>query len=340
MSSSKGKKNPNKPANAVDPNKNEAANTSEQTKKIGDGYEEENIPVQSLSEMLAFAHEAEAKLDEKDTSAPKAEAEKKSGENPNREEKSAPKAEAEKKSGEKPNPEEKSAPKAEAEKKSGENSNPEERSAPESRNGEKTSEKVVHRAPDGMPISASEAERQAASEDALDRDLEAARKKKLREEAYHKRQREEEAKREAERIARAEKIMERQQNAAEAAAQKAQQAKKAEAETAASNAAAPAAQKESSQPKKKNAVARYFNRRLFSMAAARAVVIGLVIVLLAYGGAFIYVNSRNEIFFKELETRLNSQSRLVSDESIPYTISPASQLNADEKLKDGLALGL
>ncbi|UKI16526.1 MAG: hypothetical protein L6V87_00995 [Ruminococcus sp.] len=56
-------------------------------------------------------------------------------------------------------------------------------------------------------------------------------------------------------------------------------------------AAAPAPAKST---KKKNATARYFNRTLMSMNAAKGLAVALVVVLLAYGGAFIYVNSQNE----------------------------------------------
>lgn len=340
MSSGKGKNNSDK-AKKID-NVKEAAEQKE--KKQQNSAEEENIPVQSLSEMLAFAHEAEADLEE-DVSAEKAKAEEKPTEKAKTEEKSAEKPKKEEKSPEKAKAEEKPAEKDKAEEKPTEKVKAEEKPIEKPKAKEKPAEKpkaeekTIHRAPDGMPISAAEAARQAASEDALDRDLQAARKKKLKEEAQNKRQREEEAKKEAERIAQAEKVMERQRNAAEVAAQKAEAAKKAEEAAKEASAANPApAQKTSA--KKKNPVARYFNRQLLSMAAARYVAVVLVIAIVAYGGAFVYVNSQNEVFYSELETRLNNQSRLVSDESIPYELPLASQLNADEKLGKNLSLGV
>ena len=190
----------------------------------------------------------------------------------------------------------------------------------------------------GPPVSAEEAARQAASEDALDRDLENARRQKLKEEAYLKHQREMELKKEEERLAKAEQAKQRQISAMEAAkkreetkaAEEAQQ--KAEAPTA-----APAPAKST---KKKNATARYFNRTLMSMNAAKGLAVALVVVLLAYGGAFIYVNSQNEEIYSDLEKKLTGQSRLVSDSSIQYEIPDTSPLSAEEKTSLGLNEGL
>lgn len=102
-------------------------------------------------------------------------------------------------------------------------------------------------------------------------------------------------------------------------------------------AAAPAPAKST---KKKNATARYFNRTLMSMNAAKGLAVALVVVLLAYGGAFIYVNSQNEEIYSDLEKKLTGQSRLVSDSSIQYEIPDTSPLSAEEKTSLGLNEGL
>ena len=124
--------------------------------------EEKNIPVQSLSEMMAFSDEAEEEPETKDIIVPKPSADTA----PKAEAKPAPKAE------DKPAPksEDKPAPKAE------------EKPAPktEAKPAPKEEEDALS---SGPMISAAEAQRRAVAEDALDRDLAAARKKKLREEA-------------------------------------------------------------------------------------------------------------------------------------------------------------
>ena len=315
--------------------KSQAPKTSAQAQKpkaATEEVDEKNIPVQSLSEMLAFAHEAEADLDkaeenEIDIIVPTKKPEEKAEAKPAK----APKAEA------KPQQPKTEAKPAEAPKAEAKPQQPKAETKPaEAPKAEepKTETKPVS----GPPVSAEEAARQAASEDALDRDLENARRQKLKEEAYLKHQREMELKKEEERLAKAEQAKQRQISAMEAAkkreetkaAEEAQQ--KAEAPTA-----APAPAKST---KKKNATARYFNRTLMSMNAAKGLAVALVVVLLAYGGAFIYVNSQNEEIYSDLEKKLTGQSRLVSDSSIQYEIPDTSPLSAEEKTSLGLNEGL
>ena len=142
--------------------------------------EEKNIPVQSLSEMMAFSDEAEEEPETKDIIVPKPSADTA----PKAEEKSAPKAE------DKPAPksEDKPAPKSEDKPASKSDEKPAPKT--EAKPAPKEEEDALS---SGPMISAAEAQRRAVAEDALDRDLAAARKKKLQEEAYNKRQRELEA---------------------------------------------------------------------------------------------------------------------------------------------------
>ena len=147
--------------------------------------EEKNIPVQSLSEMMAFSDEAEEEPETKDIIVPKPSADTA----PKAEEKSATKAE-EKTA---PRAEDKPVPKAEAKPapKSEDKPAPKSEEKPASKTEEKPAPKEEEDALSSGPmISAAEAQRRAVAEDALDRDLAAARKKKLQEEAYNKRQRE------------------------------------------------------------------------------------------------------------------------------------------------------
>lgn len=290
--------------------------------------EEKNIPVQSLSEMMAFSDEAEEEPETKDiivpkpsdTPAPKAEEKSE----PKSEEKTATKAEA------KPAPkaDERSAPKAEdksvtkAEEKSAPKT--EEKSAPSEDEDALSS---------GPMISAAEAQRRAVAEDALDRDLAAARKKKLQEEAYNKRQRELEMQKEAERLSRAEQAKQRQDNVQEMAKKRAelkaaQEAIAASEAKAAANTAAAAAQKNKSNKR--------FNRAILSMKAGKAVLVAVILLILAYTGAFIFVGAKNDEFYSDIESKLSSRSQIVANEENDYTVPEVSPLSAEQKKTLGL----
>lgn len=303
------------------------------------GAGEDNIPVQSLSEMLAFAHEAEAQLEEKEKSEEvvvkvppankAADDEKKNGvrSEPTKTEKVQPQKQTETvkvksesaEAKEKPESAKKSSTEAPA------------KPVPES--------KAEQPASSGPPISAEVKAKQAAAEDALDRDLQAARRKKLQEEAYMKHRRDMEIKKEEERIERAERAKQRQINAAEAA-KKLEAAKAERADEEKIDQTSKPAPNTISAAAKKKAVTKYFNRTLFSMAAGRAVALVIVILLIAYGGAHIYINSVNEALYSELETKLSGQSRLVSDSSIAYQMPEISPLTYSEKQEMGLSVGL
>lgn len=298
------------PANAPEKESTAAAAAAQDIKEAVD---EKNIPVQSFSEMLAFAHEAEAQLEEEESKVQDAAPSK---EEAKQEESSPEKPEQEKKPAEAPIKEEtpSEAPKQES------------KPSPEP-------QKLIKQ-PSGPPLTPEEAAARAAMEDALDRDLENARRKKLQEEAYLKRQREMEIKKESERIAKAEQAKQRHINAA-------QMAKKLE-ETKAADTEAQAAKPVSPKPapKRQGSAAKSFNNTLNSMASIKAVAVAVVIAILAYGGSFIYVNSQNEKFYSELETKLNGQSKLVTDSSVEYSIPKASPLSLEEKNSLGLEAGL
>ena len=340
-----------------------ASPQAQKPKAAAEETDEKNIPVQSFSEMLAFAHEAEANLEkagekeidiavpakesaEKPAEAPKTEskpaqqekAETKPAEAPKAESKPAQQEKAEAKPAEAPKAESKPVQQEKAETKPTEAPKAESKPAQQEKTETKPAEapKAETKPVSGPPISAEEAARRAASEDALDRDLENARRQKLKEEAYLKHQREMELKKEEERLAKAEQAKQRQISAMEAAKKREETKAASEAQQKAAAPAPTAAPVK----KKKSATARYFNRTLMSMNAAKGLAVALVIVLLAYGGAFIYVNSQNEELYSDLEKKLTGQSRLVSDSSIQYEMPENAPLSAEEKTSLGLNEGL
>ncbi|MGN0638340.1 MAG: VWA domain-containing protein [Huintestinicola sp.] len=264
------------------------------------GEDEANIPVQSFSEMMAFSDDDMGD----DEPAPKAE------------EKSAPKTE------EKPAPkaEEKPAPKTE------------EKPAPKAENKQiMTAEETLS---SGPMISEAEAARRARAEDALDRDLAAARKKKLQEEAYNKHQRDMEMQKEAERLSRAEQARQRQDNVQEMAKKRAEL--KAAQEAIAASEAKAAANSAAEAARRKHNANKRFNRAILSMKAGKAVLVIVILLILAYAGAFIYVGAKNDEFYTDLETKLNSRSQIVSNENDSYEVPEISPLTAEQKDDLGL----
>lgn len=190
----------------------------------------------------------------------------------------------------------------------------------------------------GPPITEEERARRAAAEDALDKDLNAARQKKLREQAYEKRRREQEAKKEAERLEEAHKAQIRHQNAAETQ-KKLDAYLKEKAEIEAELKKKEEAASKNKGPKK-NAAVKYFNNTLSSMAAGRALAVFIAVLLVTYAGAHIYINAIDNDFYSEVEARLTGQNRLVTDSSIPYTMPSASLLSYGAKTEMGLAAWL
>ena len=334
MSSKNKKKKPQAP---------KASPQAQKPKAAAEETDEKNIPVQSFSEMLAFAHEAEANLEkaeekEIDIAVPAKGSAEKPAEAPKTESKPAQQEKAETKPAEAPKAESKPAQQEKAETKPAEAPKAESKPTQQEKAETKPTEapKAENKPVSGPPISAEEAARRAASEDALDRDLENARRQKLKEEAYLKHQREMELKKEEERLAKAEQAKQRQISAMEAAKKREETKAASEAQQKAAAPAPTAAPVK----KKKSATARYFNRTLMSMNAAKGLAVALVIVLLAYGGAFIYVNSQNEELYSDLEKKLTGQSRLVSDSSIQYEMPESALLSAEEKASLGLNEGL
>lgn len=245
--------------------------------------EEDNIPVQSFSEMMAFA------ADEDDIPAETKKAENKPAalqDNPQ----PPPKAEG------------KNVP---------------------------TAEETLT---SGPMISKEEAERRSRAEDALDRDLAAARRKKLQEEAYNKHQRDLEMQKEAERLARAEQAKQRSDSVQETAKKRAE-LKAAQAAIAASEAKA-AANQAAAKSIKAN---KRFNRTILSMKAGKVLLVIVILLILGYGGAFVYVGSKNDEFYSELEKKLENRSQIVSDTEGRYIVPDISPLAAGEKDELGLS---
>ena len=270
--------------------------------------DEENIPVQSFSEMMAFSDDDM----EEDQPAPKTE----NKPAPKAEQKPAPKAEDKAA----PKAENKPAPKAE------------EKTAPKAENKQvMTAEETLS---SGPMISDAEAARRARAEDALDRDLAAARKKKLQEEAYNKHQRDMEMQKEAERLSRAEQAKQRQDNVQEMARKRAEL--KAAQEAIAASEAKAAANTAAEAARRKHNANKRFNRAILSMKAGKAVLVIVILLILAYAGAFIYVGAKNDEFYTELENKLNSRSQIVSNEEESYEVPEISPLTAEQKDDLGL----
>ncbi len=196
--------------------------------------------------------------------------------------------------------------------------------------------------PPGPVISEEEKARRAAAENALDNDLKAARAKKVKEQEYYRKKREEENKREEARLEEARQAMERHRKAQETEKKvEAYLKEKAEIEAARKKKENEANQKNGKgRKKKKSATVRYFNNSLSSMEASRALAIFIVVIIVAYAGAHIYIGSLNDKFYKDIDLRLTGQSRQVTDASIPYTTPSVSPLSQTEKENMGLSIWL
>lgn len=266
--------------------------------------EEKNIPVQSFSEMMAFADEEPAE----GSAVPKSE------------EKPAPKTDLKQ--------EDMPATKAESK----QEDMPAKTAPKESDKSVMSAEETLS---SGPMISEAEAERRAQALDALDRDLAVAREKKLREAAYNKRQQEIEMQKEAERLARAQQAQQRHDNVQEMAKKRAEL--KAAQEAISASEAKAAAIKASDEAARKIKNNKRFNRTLLSMKAGKAVLVIVILLILAYAGAFIYVGSENDKYYTELEAKLNSRSRIVTNEDSSYIIPEISPLSSEEKASAGLS---
>lgn len=283
MSNNKKKKKKN-PALPAAP-KSETAKPAEEIAE-----EEDNIPVQSFSEMMAFFDDSEESTEIEDIFPLIDEL--------------PPK--------EKPSPNEEK---------------------PEVKEAEKHVMSVEETFSSGPMISEAEAVRREKAEDALDRDLAAARRKKLQEEAYIKRKRDMEMQKEAERLSRAQQIKQRHDHVQEMAKKRAelkaaQEAIAASEAKAAENAAMYAASK-------KNANNR-FNYTLFSMKAGKAFLVIVILLIVAYTVAFIYIRGKNDEFYTEIETKLNNRSQIVSNQEYSYEMPEISPLTAEQKDNLGL----
>lgn len=202
----------------------------------------------------------------------------------------------------------------------------------------------------GPVISEEERARMAAAEDALDRDLAAARRKKEQEIEFMAQMREKEKQLEDERLSRARAVQQRHAHAAEVAAQKAEEA--AAKKKAAENTYSPeklsnkavltgGASSHGTNAVRTGVRERQFNNTLLSMAAMRLIAIFVVMLIGLYVAAFIYAKNINEDFFESLSSRLSNQNKLVSDSSIPYEIpEDLTSLTFTEKKNRALSVGL
>lgn len=186
------------------------------------------------------------------------------------------------------------------------------------------------------PLTPEEEARIAQAEDVLDRDLENARKKKLREEAYNKRLRESERKSEAERLERARQAEERAHNAQDAARKRAELRAAQAAIDASQKSAADIAEAEKNAAKRKKLINKAFNRNIAVMRAGKFFLVIFILLITAYFGAFVYVRSENDKYYAEIEPKLGNNNRIVDTQSKSYRISPQSPLSSEEKLSKGL----
>lgn len=335
----KKKKKNNSPKQSAQAASAEAAGQNTE-KKI----DEENIPIQSFSDMLAFAHEAEAELEEKEITAES----EKSDNSVNKEiviNVSAPKDNTSEE-------EKKQAPvKAESNKTTEKISEPAPKPEPAKTQEESQKSEPVKQEskpkeepkPDPKPAPKQEAPKQSApaaqktaAEDALDRDLELAHRKKMREQAYEQKKKEEEEKKEAERLEKANLAKQRAVARAEAAAAAAE--KKENEEKAAQAPKASSSQSSVKAPRRRKP--QPVSRGIDSLAAGRGAAIAAALLIVLYGGSFIYTKSLNDGYLKELDSKLTGQSRSVNEESLEYEISSLSPLTYDEKTEKGLSVGL
>ncbi|MDE7295577.1 MAG: hypothetical protein K2N72_14230, partial [Oscillospiraceae bacterium] len=288
----------------------------------------------SLGEMLAFAQQTE-EMEEKEKSAN----EKAKSENSSKPENSE-NAAKEAKTEAKPENSENAAKEAKTEAMS-------ENSEPDSPAKSESTDTAGAPKPSGPPITEEERRRREAAEDALDRDLNIARSKRLKEDEYNRRKLDEAKQRENEMLEKAEQAKKRSANAKSMNSRRALE----KAATASMGAAANVDNSDNAQtvagvvshgskPVKRRNPFSSFNNTLMSMAAGRFLA-GLIIILaMCYVGAFIYIGTVNDALFEQMDTRLTGQSKLVTDSSIEYDVPAGSPYTLSEKTSKGLAIGL
>ena len=206
-----------------------------------------------------------------------------------------------------------------------------------------------HKKPSGAPDLASFGNTSGSGLDALDRDLEAARQNKLKEELELKRKREEELKKEEERLERARVSMERRAEMEKKARERAEQQRRENArnrEDEGSKGGAIMRETEGgavshgTAPVKKDATDKAHNAQVLSIGALKGLITAAVIVIVAYVGGFIWARQSNEKVYEDLSTRLTNLNRLVSDESIPYDVPEGAPLSLETKSTGNLSVGL
>ncbi|MDE6593128.1 MAG: VWA domain-containing protein [Oscillospiraceae bacterium] len=273
---------------------------------------DDDTPGMSLGEMLAFAQQTEEMEEKEKTAKEEAKPE------------NTPKPE---------NTESSERPEAK----------PEESSKPESPIKADTASAPK---PSGPPITEEERRRREAAEDALDRDLNIARSKKLKEEEYNRRKLDEAKQRENEMLEKAAQAKKRNANA-KAMNNRASAAVSAASASAAVNSdnsdnaqTVSGAVSHGSKPVKRRSPFSSFNNTLMSMAAGRFFAVLVIILAVCYVGAFIYIGTVNDALFEQMDARLTGQSKLVTDSSIEYEVPKESPYTLDEKTAKGLSAGL
>ncbi len=184
-----------------------------------------------------------------------------------------------------------------------------------------------------------------AAEDKLDRDLAIAKKKRQQTEAYNNKIRAEERKKEELAIQRAKEAEEKaRQNLANA---KLAEERKLE-QKAKERLEKEEAEKNSNTKGKKNTGAvkkvkvkkSYIDKGMNAMAAMKALLVFVILVIIAYGAAFIYTKTKNNTYYTQLEAKLLGQTKTVSDSSREYTLPESYSMTAEEKESMGLSIGL
>ncbi|MCC8042120.1 MAG: VWA domain-containing protein [Oscillospiraceae bacterium] len=318
MSSNKKRKN----------NQSKAKSTNQNNTSVSKQQIKDSEPVQSLSDLVALAHEAEADMAEKESAAQNTNSHKDNQENA---EKTGDTAKSDQpKSAEKgiaaKNDQPKSAEKGTAAK----NDQP------------KTTTVKQH------TLNYYD-EEYSGSMDALDRDLALAKRRKEREDAQNMKLRRENAQKEAEAAQRAEESAKKAAIAAEnariaeehkaelRAIEKLEKLKAEEAEKAANA----GGKKPTKTPaKKKKVKISAVDAGMRSMAAMRAAAVVFIVIVIAYVGIFIYTTGANSDYYDELDLKLTGQSKSVNDSSREYTLSSSYSMTAEEKEEAGLAIGL
>ncbi len=189
------------------------------------------------------------------------------------------------------------------------------------------------KASSGPPVSEAERQRRAAALDALDRDLNIARSKRLEELEAMRRMEAEKQRQERERLERARLKRQRLEEAEKKAMSAEQLKEKTESSSGGgiSRKTEGGAVSHGTSKVRENAARKDYNGNLFSMNAVKVILAIFILLALLYAGAYVYSNRKTEAVYDDLTTRLTAFNRIVTDESIPYAPPENAKMTLDQK---------